>query len=393
MHIPRGKPVHERLKTSYVNTAALLADLQVSGFSGYLQAKFITGHAYILIDGGRILNAIDIGPERTRKGEEAIDAILLRASMPDGEISVFTHTPVVIEAISGRIDGDSLYQGLESEFTDLKKLVAKLCQQQDARYYIEVKLGQEGDGIIYMIDGEVNAVLSLPHGEIIDDDAAYERMVALTAEHNAVFDVFRCVQPQASMAAMAGANVIAFPEPPPSVPMHEVSEPLAMEQPDNETETEPEPSELTVALTESPELDQDEDDATLHDRLIAVLGEIVQVIERSTQRVAREANFAVALRAGLLSVTGQYPFFDPFAAEFEYQNGKIRFTAEASAQELVTGLSQALRHALRELVRMAPTTQLRQVVANALMRLEQLRKAEFERFNLAPAVTEIVAID
>jgi len=43
MHIPKGKPVHENLKTSYVNTTALLADLQIISFTGYLQVLFSYG--------------------------------------------------------------------------------------------------------------------------------------------------------------------------------------------------------------------------------------------------------------------------------------------------------------------------------------------------------------
>ncbi|KAF0248028.1 MAG: hypothetical protein FD167_2570 [bacterium] len=133
MQIPKGKPVHENLKTSYLNATALLADLQISSFTGYIQAVFPYGKGEIFLAEGRILNAVDESPDRIRRGEEAIDAILLRASSPDGKISVYSHTNKIIEAIAERIEGEVVYHGLDSDFTDLKKLVEKLKQQNMSR--------------------------------------------------------------------------------------------------------------------------------------------------------------------------------------------------------------------------------------------------------------------
>src|SRR5256886_4701577 len=142
MHVPKGKPVHENLKTSYVNTPALLADLQITGFTGYLQLSLPYASGYVFLNDGLILNAIDEGAERSRRGAEAIDSLLLRASSPDGLIYVYTHAGWVIEAIAGRIDGEAIYQRLESEFTDLKRLTDKLSREGESRCYIEAELGQ-----------------------------------------------------------------------------------------------------------------------------------------------------------------------------------------------------------------------------------------------------------
>ena len=89
-------------------------------------------------------------------------------------------------------------------------------------------------------------------------------------------------------------------------------------------------------------------------------------------------------------MTEQYPFFDPFAQEFEYVDGKIRFSAAPPPIDFVLGLTQALKRAIRELERTAQSVGLRQVITDALSKLQQLRQAEFARFGLAPAMAEIV---
>ncbi|MEW6733574.1 MAG: hypothetical protein AB1489_19755 [Acidobacteriota bacterium] len=386
MQVPKGKPVHEHLKTSYLNTAALLADLQVTGFTGYLQAIFPYVRGYVFINTGVIMNALDEGPERVRQGSEAIDAILLRAAAPDGQISVYSHPSIIVEAIAGRIDGEVVYQGLESEFTDLAKLVTKLRLHSDARYYIEVELPEEGEGIIYLVDGNVNAMVSLSNGEIVENESGYQRILALVTEYNAIYHVYRCASSSLLAPALAGAlnNVISFPEP--ALP------PFPNDLAEVASEATLPPLVSEPASDELAELDEAEYQAQ-YQRLVALMSEIIQVVERAATRLTKEESFAVALRAGLLAVAERYPFFDPFAAEFEYLDGKIKFSVTPPPADFVIGLTQALKHTLRELARMVPTVELRTIVADALIRLQQMRQAEYEHFSLAPALAELVAVD
>lgn len=402
MHIPKGKPVHEKLKTSYVNTAALLADLQINGFTGYLQIIFQYCQSHIFLKEGKILNAFDESGDRVRRGDEAVDAILLRVTSPDGLISVYSHTGTVIEAISGRIDGEILYQGLESDFTDLKRLVEKLAQQNDGRFYLEIKISTKADAVIYIIDGNIDGVLSLASGEIVEGEDGCERIFAITTQEASIFHVYRCRKPIST-----GDNVIAFPEPtnieaPLPAPAM-VAAAVAV--------VEPEPEADPIEVSEDDEIEKasvhtewnvspvqveevDEEIYKEHfEKLLSLMGEVVAVVERSSGLVAKEGNFSVALRSGLLEVTETYPFFDPFAKEFEYQNGRIRFTAAAAPIDLVNGLAQALRYALREMARSVPAARLRPVVAEELLKLLNSKQGEFKRFGLLSLISEIVTIE
>lgn len=496
MHIPKGKPIHENLKTSYVNTAALLADLQISGFTGYLQIVFPNGSGYIFLDAGKILNAFDETNDRTRRGDEAIDAIFLRAASPEGKISVYSHKDTIIHAIAGRIEGIVVYQDLDSTFTDLSKLIAKLSQQTDYYFYIEVQLGELADGVIYLMEGKTDGLVSMANGDIIAGETSYNKVLELLNQTDATFHVYRCKKLQNP------DNVLAFPElaseeapkyrhlaPVDSpnnvvaadivaaeiveVPSEDgaediieaeseaadyiaassqgediVSEDLQEELQDNEeaydeeeaeeedeelesprpatltpftlvtcdnsadssnkameevvaelaarksvaTEPEPEP-EKVVAWPGAHPTEELNNYVAIDNKLLDLISEVIQIIERASILVIKNSNFMMAFRAGLLKVSEQYPCFDPFDAEVQYQDGRISCDAEITTTELIDGIVQALNYALIEMIKLSPNAPLRQVITDALSRLQNLRQAEFAEFDLAPALTKIVALD
>lgn len=486
MHIPKGKPIHENLKTSYVNTAALLADLQISGFTGYLQIVFPNGLGYIFIDAGKILNAFDETNDRTRRGDEAIDAIFLRAASPEGKISVYSHKDTIIHAIAGRIEGIVVYKDLDSTFTDLSKLVAKLSQQTEYYFYIEVQLGELADGVIYLMEGKTDGLVSMANGDIITGVTSYDKVLALLTQTEGTFHVYRCKKLQNP------DNVLAFPElSSEEVPKYrhlasvdspnnivavdivsaEVIEVEAQSNSVVEDIIEAEPTADYIAagsqdediVTEDLQEDEDNEDdeedlesprqatltpftlvardifvdiphkateevvaelavevevteaepesekvlawpgahstvalnnyATIGNKLLDLISEVIQIIERASILVIKNSNFMMAFRAGLLKVSAQYPCFDPFDAEVQYQDGRLSCNAEITSSELIDGVVQALNYALMEMIKLSPNAPLRQVIMDALSRLQNLRQAEFAELDLAPALTKIVALD
>jgi hypothetical protein len=406
MHIPKGKPVHENLKTSYVNTTALLADLQIISFTGYLQVIFSYGRGYIFLADGKILNAIDINPDRTRQGEEAIDATLLRASSPDGKISVYSHSEKIVQAIAERIDGEVVYQALSSDFTDLRKLVEKLKPQIESQFYIEIEFSQSVAGIIYIIDNTIDAVLSLEN-ELIEGEAAYEKMLNLLTEQSALFNVYRCKK--ILFLGQTAANVVSFPDITHTADLSVVTAQTEIVEENDSSLVEVQEIEKNLSSTEEVEYISNgeasndniadvssltgDEQANSYQKLIDIMTEIIQIVEKVSALVSREANFAVAFRAGLLKVTEQYPVFDPFAEDFSYQNGKIRLATEIPVESLIKGLTKVLKFTLDEMVAVSPNTQLRERIAGALLRLEQLKQEEFESLGISPALAEIITID
>lgn len=60
---------------------------------------------------------------------------------------------------------------------------------------------------------------------------------------------------------------------------------------------------------------------------------------------------------------------------------------------MIKGLTKVLKFTLDEMVAVSPNTQLRERIAGALLRLEQLKQEEFESLGISPALAEIITID
>ncbi|KAF0248029.1 MAG: hypothetical protein FD167_2571 [bacterium] len=272
-------------------------------------------------------------------------------------------------------------------------------------------------------------MLSLAAGEVIEGQSAFDRVLELLSEKIAVFHVYRCSKINTDTEA---DNVLSFPEIT-QTPIAKFSQKVTNDEPKllaqrqviqasepskkeiveiadlvSETNVEsvdiakalPEPKILLaepleeVAVSEEKiqeltPIDEDKD----YQILVGIMTEIIQIVERVSLLVSKEANFTTAFRAGLLEVTQEYPVFDPFAEDFSYQDGKIRLTSLIPKEVLINGLTKVLKYTLDELVRMSPTSQLRERIAGALLRLEQLKQSEFEFFSISSALAEIITID
>jgi len=192
MHVPRGKPVHENLSTSYVNVAALISDLRLNSFTGYVYVGFANYDGYVFFNAGRIVNALEQTEDSWKTNIDAVDSLLVRAKHRGGTVSVFDHTATVISAIAGAIDGQAVYQGLTSDFTNLPRLLERLTKDPEATYYTEVLLDQSsGTGLIYTGNGRTDAVFSTGEGETVQGENALREMLSRANDIGATINVYR----------------------------------------------------------------------------------------------------------------------------------------------------------------------------------------------------------
>lgn len=411
MIVPRGKPVHEHLSTSYVNVAALLADLQVNEFTGYVCVEFWGYTGYVFLSRGRVVNAYEATENGVQREREALEGLLSRAQARNGKVGFFQHPEEVIQAITGVITGETVHRDLSSDFTNLEKLVEKLVRSGGV-WYIEVLFEPEqGGGIIYILDNRAEAVVSVP------SDVAGQYETALGAEglqliydrvaRGAVFNVYRgTAAPEASMAALKSPSVA-----PPrleAAPAFRREPPVAVEEP---------PPTIRAPQATTPPLsapvvdtalvgDAEDDDSPLeledesirpltreqYAELVGLMGEIVRAVEVGVADALRRADsFLPSFREALINMAAHYPFLDPFAAEFEYAGGVATFRGKARPADFVVGLAQALRLTVADLDRRSPETHVRRHIEDALRSLRQRRQAEFERYGLEIATNEILA--
>jgi hypothetical protein len=147
--------------------------------------------------------------------------------------------------------------------------------------------------------------------------------------------------------------------------------------------------EAPVEIQETEDIDEDSN----YDNLLGIMTEIIQIVERVSALVSKEANFTSAFRAGLLKVTTEYPVFDPFTDDFSYQEGKISLAAKIAPEVLIDGLTKVLKHTLDEMASNSPNSQVKERIAGALLRLEQLKQQEFESLGVSSALAEIIRMD
>ncbi len=413
MIVPRGKPVHENLSTSYVNVAALLADLQVNEFTGYVSVEFWGYSGYVFLSRGQIVNAYEVTETATLRERQALESLLSRAQARNGKVGFFQHPEEVIQAITGIIDGEPVHRDLSSDFTNLEKLVEKLIKS-GAVWYVEVLFEQEqGGGIIYIFDERAEAVVS------IAPTAGSEYTTALGKEglaliydrivHGATFNVYRGTSAPAAMTTIKPPVAPPRAETPPFGPppggrsssVAPVSElvPPTLRAP----EVPPLPSASPVVDTVLVEDEDSDSPLELEDEsirpltreqyaeLVGLMGEVVHAVESGVTEALRRADFVPSFREALINIATHYPFLDPFAAEFEYADGVATFRGKARPADFVVGLSQALRLTIAELDRRSPETHLRRHIEAALRALHQRRRAEFERYGLEIATSEILA--
>jgi hypothetical protein len=370
MRVPKGQPVHENLNTSYVNVSALLADLQVNGFTGYVEVGSSGYVAYVFIDSGAIIGALEQGDAGTRSGTDAINGLLVRAERPGNAVSIYQHAPATVQAIAGIIDGHVVYQGLSSEFTDLAKLVAKLRRDAGVTSYVEVVLDAErGSGVIYISGGEADGVYSPSGATTVTGPSALAAMVDAAESAGATFNVFALPAPPEPAPA---------PEPAPGPRLAVVpSEPVEGAEP------EPAPA-PPVALG-------DDDLAPL----VGLMGEVIGTIERAVTAWDSNQRFAIELRAAQLEKADRFPFLDPFAAEFEYHAGEIAYVGSIGPDEFAAGLAEALHMAVMALTRREGPDgeRLRTRIADALANLYETRQEDFDAYGLAGLIAYIVTPD
>lgn len=122
--------------------------------------------------------------------------------------------------------------------------------------------------------------------------------------------------------------------------------------------------------------------------LMQLMSQVVAAVERGMTVAGRGSSFPTALRAGLLAVTERYPFLDPFAAEFEYQDKEIVFVGTAQAGEFASGLTEALRQMVEDLI-FSSNGRVRDYIAEELRKVEREQATDIRRFNLGSLTEKI----
>lgn len=294
MIFPKGQTVYENLNTSFTQLDALLAELKSNQFTGYLRLTAWEYEGILLLDTGNVVNALEEARGQRRTGPAAAAAIGAKAREKDGALGVYRLSGEMALLLAGLLESELLYKDLDSAFTSLDKLIAKL-QSERHTGYVEVRLAaSQNAATIFMHDGETVESIFAREGAVVAGPVL-EQIIQSAASQGALFTVYR-----ADLTQTLGSGV-------------DLSESFARQD------------------------------------VLTLWHDVLKTIETTVDAAAKGGTFITAFKRVCIEQAQAYPFLDPFAAEFEYHNGQIRFEGQATATQFNQGLSQCLAQTVRKL--------------------------------------------
>ncbi len=294
MIFPGGQVVYENLNTAYTQFDAMLAQLRSNSFTGYVKLVGWQYEGIMVLDKGTVVNAIDEMHGELRSGTIVAETLVEKAHERDSTISVYRLTEEMAQALAGLHNGEAIYRDLESEFTNLERLVAKLASEKFSGY-VQIRSKANSDfALVLMRDGNTASLWS-QNGTTLSGPEALPKILETAAASNALLTVYR------------------------------------------------------TDLREAHRKGADLTDSLSRQEVLAFWRALLNQVEVVVDQQMGAETFAIELRRACVAHVDKYSFLDPFAAEFEYLHGEIKFEGQASLAELNQGLRAAVCQVISEL--------------------------------------------
>ncbi len=278
MIFPRRDAIYQNLNTSFTNFGELLVDLKENSFTGVVQVSFWEYEGVLLLDNGNIINAVQEDNGVVISGQEAVKLVIDKAKEKDGSISVYNQTGEMVTMLASVTKSKAVYQNLSTEFTSLEALIGKL-QNEEHTGYIEVKLEDSHQvGYIFLLTGRVIDVLLTAAGGEVTGVHVLNRIMEKISSTGAVFNVYE----SAVEEALSDSEVIR----------------------------------ISYNLP----------------RLLETWGVVIGAVESAADSLLKPGDFLNTFKDTLIANAEEYPFLDPFAAKFHYQDGEVTFTGEVKKE-------------------------------------------------------------
>lgn len=340
MILPKGEAIYENMRTSFVDFNNFLQSLREDDFTGYVQLSFWDYEGVLFLESGEIVNAIEEAQDTIRGGEEAVENIILMSKQKDGRISVYKLTPEMVTILASTSMEEALYRDLSTEFTNLDKLIEKLGNESHSGYVDITLKNKKGRGIIFFQDGEiVEAMMSGEGGGGIYGKEMLTKIIDDAQMVGATFNVYR------------------------SGPLERGGERAEIAQ--------------TLDLQGA----------------IEVMQEIMEKIEDLVDNLTtHKGSFQDSFRRVQVEKSEDYPFLDPFMAEFEYEDGEIKFGGKVSVGEFVQGIKDCIDLALERIPVKISKDELYARINTALQSIIEKYAERIEDLGLKSIMPEILGL-
>jgi hypothetical protein len=300
--VPKKKPIHQNLNSYYVDLNKLLEHFQGELDAGGIHVKSPTAEGVIYFDDSDVLNGIFETRGRTFEGRTAVGHIFRSAGQSNFSVAVYRIEPDEIFFWSNIPRAESVYADLSAEFTDLEGLIKKMTAEQLTGYIdISIGGGQEG-GMIFFYNGSIiGTTSSWSTSGSSASDQTRALLVEKARKNGGLFNVRRV-----PLAPVRDASSQTDDRPPPPAP----------------------PSELLVDMA----------------------SDLMMLFERTVRaQKSIKDDFNTLVKRKFVQRADQYDFLDPFAAEFEYTDGRVRYSGASPMEQVMVGVWANIRELAAEL--------------------------------------------
>ena len=296
--IPREKPVIENLNIYYLDIRKLFEHFQGEIGSGGAFFKSHSAEGAIFFDEDELLNGYFQEKDTVLTGNAAIDQLIQADSDHNYSVSIYKILQEEVYFWSSLPSAEKIYKDLSTDFTDLMGLIKKM-RTEKLTGYIDVLIGDgKENGLIFISNGEIIGGSYSWGGEKTNSSQSNLKiLIEKTKKSGGIFQVSR-------------------------IPMKE---------------------EKVVGESKEQASDTNFD-------ILAMLEEFLGVFETimSTGK-NKKAGFSSILKKKFVEKAEEYAFLDPFAAEFEYSDRKIKYSGQASEKELADGVITSAMELAEEL--------------------------------------------
>ena len=296
--IPREKPVIENLNIYYLDIRKLLEHFQGEIGSGGVFFKSHSAEGAIFFDEDELLNGYFQEKDTILTGNAAIDHLIQAVSDHNYSVSIYRISEEEVYFWSSLPSAEKIYKDLSTDFTDLEGLIKKMSSE-NLTGYIDVSIddGMDG-GLIFISNGEIiGGSYSWGAEKTNSSQNNLKILIEKTKKSGGIFQVNR-------------------------IPMNR--EKVASEAKEKASDTNPD----TLAMIEE------------------FLGVFETVVSTGKNK---GSGFSGLLRKKFVEKAEEYAFLDPFVAEFEYSDRKIKYSGQAGEKELADGVISSIKELAEEL--------------------------------------------
>jgi hypothetical protein len=308
---PKGEVVHKNLSTTYTDLSALLDTLKLEGFCGTIEMDFPEARGFLFIDSGEVVNGeIRTGGDSGRViGQEAARTLLAFSKQKDGVLSIYRLLPEQVALIANNLNHEILFKDLSTRFVHLDQFLLKLKEERHTGFIEVMTKERHPMGVLFIEGGEPVEMFATPKaGPSVFGRMSIPVFIENATQQGAFFNVYgkKGHSPQVE-------EIVTGKEE--SVPVEgEGGVPAEREEDFKE--------------------------------ILLLFQEFLSSAERLVDGLSPEGTFKKGFKKALIEKSEEFGFLDPFAGEFEYLNGTIRFTGEAGREDFARGIIESFRSAM-----------------------------------------------